>query len=183
MSRQIPELQPKSAQSALLTVSPGTRRLLDCLACWWEGASLRQIARKHRISHTRVRTILNQVGCDQVARAAERGRPAFRRGAPDGRVKQALAMLEHRRRLTRRQRSVVAWTALGLASRQIAGRLGVTPQCVRNAFTAACFKLVPPQPEAERMAENNPMPMPALCWEGLDESLAGQMPEETDHAD
>lgn len=170
MLRQTQELQPKTAVLEVFTPSAKTQRLLDCLSCWQNGWSLRQIAQKHDISHTRVRAILRDVGCDATLRMVADGeRP--RRRVPAERVKQAMAMLDHPRfvRLKHQQKSAIVWTALGLTSRQIAHRTGVTPQCVRAAFTTANFKLAshrqkpagPPPPEEPAAA------MPELCWDGL----------------
>ncbi len=170
MLRQTQELQLKTAVLEVFTPSAKTQRLLDCLNCWQEGWSLRQIAQKFHISHTRVRTILHDVGCDVTLRMVADGELPRHR-VPAERVKQALAMLDHPRftRLTRRQKSALAWTALGLTSRQIARRTGVTPQCVRAAFTAASFKLAShrQKPTGPPPAEESATAMPELCWDGL----------------
>lgn len=183
-------LQPIFDPPALLT--PALIRQLALMVCWWEGWSLARMAREHGISRARVVAILQQVGC----RAGQRPNraqcsPDSRRGIPAARVAQAHAMLLHPKaaRLTVRQRAAIAWTAMGLSSRDIAKRMGVTGQRVRSMITSAQMRL---HRHASAPAPGNPdsiltdhTPMPTLRWDGLLKSLTGQLPahQELRHAD
>jgi hypothetical protein len=90
-------------------------------------------------------------------------------------------------RLTVRQRAAVAWTAMGLSSRDIAKRMGVTGQRVRSMLTAVEMRLRrhTPRPADPDTIATDHSPMPTLRWDGLLESLTGQSPanQENRHAD
>ncbi|MHB1158463.1 MAG: hypothetical protein ACYC26_16690 [Phycisphaerales bacterium] len=162
------------------------------MVCWWEGWSLTRMAREYGISRARVAAILAQVGCragqqpDRLFRGRGRGRcPDSRRGVPAARVTQARAMLMHPKapRLTVRQRAAIAWTAMGLSSRDIAKRMGVTGQRVRSMLIAADMRL---QRHARRPPDHDIVltdhtPMPTLRWDGLLKSLTGQHAAHLEH--
>jgi len=179
-------LQTKTDPPALYT--PAVARQLALLECWWNALSLRQMADAHGITRARVAAILREFGCragrcpDQAQR-----RPDSQRPVPAQRIARAQAMLAHPKvaRLTVRQRAAIAWTALGLSSRDIAKRMGVTGQRVRCLLVSAEARLqrYTPHPTTNETPTDN-IPMPALCWDGFD-PLTWQTPEnqETHHAD
>jgi len=181
-------LQPISDPPALLTFA--LKRQFSLMFCWWEGWSLARMAFEHGISRARVAAILAQVGCRASQRPNRlfrgRGRcPDSRRGVPAARIAQARAMLLHPKapRLTVRQRAATAWTAMGVSSRDIAKRMGVTGQRVRSILTVAEMRLhrhasAPAGPDT-LLTDNTPMP--TLRWDGLLKSLTGQHAAHLEH--
>lgn len=171
-------LPPKSDSPALYT--PAVARQLALLECWWNGWSLQQMGDAQGITRARVAAILREVGC-RAGRCPDQAQrhPDSRRPVPAPRIARARALLAHPKvaRLTVRQRAAIAWTALGLSSRDIAKRMGVTGQRVRCLLVSSEARL---QRHTPRPVSNEPptdnTPMPALCWDGL-EPLTGQTPE------
>ncbi|MCK6458178.1 MAG: hypothetical protein L6Q92_16820 [Phycisphaerae bacterium] len=138
------EIQRPNATATPLTTLSGLDRLLGMMARWWDGGSLAHIARECGVSRQRAAALLATVGCTRAARhRADHDRPDSGRRALAAQVARARADLldPQAGRLTVRQRAALAWQASGLASVDIARRMGTTPQNVRNLQVAACWRL------------------------------------------
>lgn len=173
---EIQEIDLNSLMPARWSVAPHTTRLFSIMAWWWQGWSLSRIATETGLSPSRVGAILGSVGCHSAERMPVAARRAgSRRGAPTLRIEHAHGLLDHplARRLTARQRAAAAWTAQGLASGDVAYRMGVAPQRVR-------YLLISGQRRLERLTRRVQTPTPTpphlltaeadevgeLSWEG-----------------
>lgn len=189
MSRHYQELRPNrhgpTPCTPLPPLPPEIDRLLDVMVRWWQGRSLADSARRHGISRTRVRMILGQVGCTSGLRMAGLlRRPGAQRPIPVTQVAAARNLLRQPpvRSWTMRQRAVVAWLALGLTSPQIAQRMNLSPQRIRQLAVAArgrwegrrCGKTrrtLSESASAHAAVAQGPDQIMELSWEGWDEMI------------
>ena len=180
------DLHPKMHLQKSYT--PDAQRLLAMMQGWWTGLSLAALAKTHGITRGRASQILQSVGCRTGARC-EQVTPDSRRSGPPERAADAMAMLGHWRftRLTVRQRAAVAWTATGISSRDISKRMGISGQRVRMLMVSARARLLRPKLSPNNLKESmkNNTPIPAMCWDGVIESLTRPLPQnpENSHAD
>lgn len=114
----------------------GVGRLLWIIEHWWAGWSLRRQATALAICPSRVRYLLLRAGCEEWLRSpARRARWKSRaRGTSRRKQTRARAALVGWRsdRLPTKQRGALAWTALGLSTRETAWRLGLSVATVRK---------------------------------------------------
>jgi hypothetical protein len=104
-------------------------RLFVMMRAWWEGRTLRDIAKEHGISRQRVGKILASVSCTRkVLRKARRDLPtSTRRGRPYLMAAARQALLHPLAgKLTVRQRGALAWQAQGLVLVDVAHRMATT---------------------------------------------------------
>lgn len=138
------KLRHSAADLTPLTTLSGLDRLLGMMDLWWRGWSPARMARQVGVSRQRVATLLASVGCTRAAwHRAEHDRPdSGRRALADQVARTRADLLDPQvARLTVRQRAALAWQASGLASVDIARRMGTTPQNVRNLQVAARWRL------------------------------------------
>jgi len=170
------ELRQNRRDADLFTAPKSIERLLDLMARWWNGESLAQMASVHGISRQRARAILQRAGCKQALRSAKHDRrPDSSHRPPPARVEMVNRILAHPRvhRLTVRQLAVVAWTAQGLMSRDIAKRMQITPQSVLQLLVVAQRRMEQRPQQQEHPADpETPAPeLPPIDWSALQQSI------------
>jgi hypothetical protein len=139
-------------------------RLLDIMSLWWSGSHVVEIAEKHSISRQRAYKILRWVGCYwQLRRCKWVSRyddPTWRPAVDE--VARARGIVEHPafRRLTTRQRSAVAWRALGCNMVATAHRMGTFPSVVRDVLIGTFRKMERLTWEAEHRSTRKVTPDP-----------------------
>jgi DNA-binding CsgD family transcriptional regulator len=148
-------------------------RLFAMMRAWWEGRTLREIAREHGISRQRVGKILASVACTRdVLRKARRDLPTSWRRSHQMQIDEAVRALLHPMsgKLTARQRAALAWKAQGLVLVDVAHRMATTVHGVHAMTYGAKQRLAKLDYKAQRQREA--IDAPRFDCRDLEEILA-----------